>query len=637
MARGMARLRYWLIMLARMLAVAGLLFAISRPMAGGWLGFTTGGAPETTLILLDRSVSMEAHARGTQVSKRQTAIRKLAELLENTGQNTQIVLFDSGTPEHRVLDTATDLTDIPQTSPSDSAADIPALLERATEYISNNESGRTDIWICSDLQRSDWDARGGRWESCRRQLKQHDGVHVYLLAYAEPPPDDLAVSVSGVHRRVSGDGAELLMDIRVTRTRATDAPIDVPLSLVVDGARSTLNISMVGTEFVRNGHAIPIDEESKTGWGRIELPADSNPSDNIYRFVYAEPPVQKTLIVSDNEEAGQYFRLAASTATDASQLAQAEVIKSNQVPAVDWAEPALVIWQAPIPEGAVALQLEEFVATGRCVIFFPPATPSNATLFGCRWNEWHANNVAIPTGRWRTETDLLANSRSGSPLPLGDVNVFRYCDLETERASVLASLDGGAELLVRALSDAGAVWFFSSSPDSRSSSLIDNGIVFYIMIQRALARGTSAMGNARHIVCGTPTAADAASWSPLDELSRQVFPSARSHRAGLYAKDRRHMALNRPLSEDSIVMTENAVVESLFAGLEFTRLDDSAASSASLASEVWRVFLIGMIVALLTESLLSLPHRSTASSSPSAKAAFAARQRSTSKPAEAAS
>ena len=58
MARGMARLRYILILAARMLALAGLIFAISRPMSGGWLGLTTSGAPELTVVILDRSVSM---------------------------------------------------------------------------------------------------------------------------------------------------------------------------------------------------------------------------------------------------------------------------------------------------------------------------------------------------------------------------------------------------------------------------------------------------------------------------------------------------------------------------------------------------------------------------------------------------
>src|SRR6478752_225648 len=55
MSRGYARLRQWLIMAFRMLAIAGLTFAVSRPLAGGWLGLAGGGRADTTLILLDRS------------------------------------------------------------------------------------------------------------------------------------------------------------------------------------------------------------------------------------------------------------------------------------------------------------------------------------------------------------------------------------------------------------------------------------------------------------------------------------------------------------------------------------------------------------------------------------------------------
>src|SRR3954471_7400600 len=53
MSRGYARLRQWLIMACRMLAVAGLVFVISRPLAGGWLGLTAGGRADTSIILLD--------------------------------------------------------------------------------------------------------------------------------------------------------------------------------------------------------------------------------------------------------------------------------------------------------------------------------------------------------------------------------------------------------------------------------------------------------------------------------------------------------------------------------------------------------------------------------------------------------
>src|ERR1700681_4268638 len=59
MSRGYARLRQWLIMAARMLAIAGLVLAVSRPLTGGWLGLVAGGRADTTIVLLDRSPSME--------------------------------------------------------------------------------------------------------------------------------------------------------------------------------------------------------------------------------------------------------------------------------------------------------------------------------------------------------------------------------------------------------------------------------------------------------------------------------------------------------------------------------------------------------------------------------------------------
>ena len=76
MNKGMARLRYVLIMLLRMLAIAVLVFAVSRPLATGSLGSLGMGKPDATLVLLDRSASMECQDLQTGESKRPTALRK---------------------------------------------------------------------------------------------------------------------------------------------------------------------------------------------------------------------------------------------------------------------------------------------------------------------------------------------------------------------------------------------------------------------------------------------------------------------------------------------------------------------------------------------------------------------------------
>src|SRR5438874_11821213 len=65
MSRGYAKLRQLLILLFRMLAIAGLILAVSRPLMTGWIGRVVSGRPDTTIILVDRSPSMRQQSPGT--------------------------------------------------------------------------------------------------------------------------------------------------------------------------------------------------------------------------------------------------------------------------------------------------------------------------------------------------------------------------------------------------------------------------------------------------------------------------------------------------------------------------------------------------------------------------------------------
>src|SRR5438445_4785125 len=65
MSRGYARLRQILILLFRVLAIAALILAVSRPLTSGWIGRVAGGRPDATIIILDRSPSMRQQDPGT--------------------------------------------------------------------------------------------------------------------------------------------------------------------------------------------------------------------------------------------------------------------------------------------------------------------------------------------------------------------------------------------------------------------------------------------------------------------------------------------------------------------------------------------------------------------------------------------
>jgi len=611
MARGMARLRYWLIMLARMLAVAGLIFAVARPMAAGWLGFTAGGAPELTIVLLDRSASMEWTDPVTGMSRRVSALQKLSELLARFESDTRIVLFDSASQGHHELTDAAALLSLPETEPTHASADIPRLLQAAADYIVSNRSGRTDIWLCTDLQRNDWKPSDGRWETLRTQLLDRSGVRMYVLNSDRPETDNLAVRVDGIHRRDSDSGAELVMDIRVTSHRPVTEPRRIPLSLTIDGAASVLELELTDREVTRNGHTIPIPREQLRGWGRVSLPHDANVVDNEFVFVYSEPAVHKTTIVAEDPNVESALTLVAESGAQRELNYSSAAFPVSMVNSLPLEDSGLLLWQAPLPTGAVADQIQSFVQSGRSVIFFPPDRVDSNEFEGAVWGSWSTpeDSDAFRIARWKTDGDLWANTLSGTPLPVGQLQVSRVCELNHPAAVSLAALQKGPSLLSRIGTDRGGIWFCGTWPGEQSSNLLENGIALYVMIHRALSAGAAALNQADQRDCANVPPEETRDWVPANPDSTGVPPSRRSLQNGVYRIGDRLLALNRPAGEDlDDRLTDDELRDSLD-GFDYVVIENEAGSTDALASEIWRTFLVLMIAALIAETVLCMPAR----------------------------
>ena len=132
MNRGYAKIRQWLILTLRALVIAALVIAIGRPIASGLLGGSiagsiTGRGPANTIVLLDRSPSMQASSDGTSRAKLETGIAQVAEALGTLGTQ-RLVLIESNTLKPHELASPAELLELPETSPSDASADVPAML-----------------------------------------------------------------------------------------------------------------------------------------------------------------------------------------------------------------------------------------------------------------------------------------------------------------------------------------------------------------------------------------------------------------------------------------------------------------------------------------------------------------------------
>ena len=609
LSRGMDRLRFWLIMSARMLALAALIFAVGRPLASGWLGATIGGRPDTVILLLDRSASMEQQGASGR-SKRETGVRKLVELTRAYGAGTRLVLVES--TEHRALEIpeTSDLLQLPSVGRTSARADIAGMLEATLIYMEASETGQTDIWICSDLRAGDWQPDDGRWADLRRELEARDGTRICLLSYPQPPSDNLAVSVTGARRRDTATHRELVLDFQLHSESPARQVRSVEVELVVNGARSVLPVEMVGAEQHVDGHVIPLDAFADEGWGRVALPGDENPADDVCYFVFSEPPDQHTLVVSDDPRQASLLELVATAPRDRALSYGTTVVTPGAAAAADWDRACLVLWQGPLPSGIARAELEQHVARGRPVIFFPPEYEDSATCFGVRWGTWvdAFSDASTKVIGWRGDSDLLRNTESGAALPLDEISVHRYRQI-VDGGITLARLDGGAPLLTRVPTDAGAVYFCATLPDASHSNLAENGVVYYAAVQRALTSGAGTQGRSRHLLAGSTAARELASGERLSDPIPTVTQSAAAFHAGAWRVGDELRAIQRPPGESESAVVDSATLARLFAGLDFREVQDDLASPAPLASEVWYAFLLAMALALIAEAWLCLPDR----------------------------
>jgi len=599
-------------MALRMLAVAAVILAVGRPLSRGWLALAAGGRPDSAIVILDRSPSMQAVAAAGGASKLDTGRRQLAASLATLRAGRVMVVSDPARGPEEVASPEA-IVELATAGPAAAAADLPALLQTAYEFIRENAAGTTEIWICSDQRGNDWKPDDGGWTGIREALaKLPQQVRVQLLSYATPAKGNVAVRVPSVRLETLGRDRRLVVTVTVTRQEDAERTT-IPVRFEIGGVSTSVDVELAGREAVLKNHVIPLERSAATkGFGMVSIPADADLADNQFFFVYDEPPPRRSLVVAEDPAAGRVLELVAAIAPDKA-AAPVDLVPPGGLPAAAWDSAAAILWQGPLPEGRDAELVRSFLDRGGQVVFFPPERVSTVEFAGCAWGEWTEHAKPVAAESWRTDQDLLANTLAGSALPLGDVEVRRSCSLAGDLVP-LASLPGAAPLVARSSHD-DRVTFVATTPAPRDSSLAAEGIVLYALVQRAIDRGLASLGDARQADAG-PTAAATASacgtgWTRLAGATGSPSTEAGLH-AGVFACGERLVAVNRPPAEDSAVAVADERIDGLFRGLSFTRITGTAGDTTSLVQEIWRAFLIAMLVALVGEGLLSLPRPASA-------------------------
>jgi hypothetical protein len=607
-----SRLRHWLILACRTLAVACFAYALARPLLGGWLGTTLGGRADAVLILFDRSASMESLDPKRRLPKREEGLRLLAAAGQSVGA-TRYILIDSATLMPQAVANPEALAGMSLTRATDTAADWPALFRTAGEWLLKNQPGRADIWVVSDLQQSNWQPEGGAWPSLAAKLAGiSPRVRVRVLALPAAPVQNRALNLRLARTHRSGAKSSLQVAFNCLQTQSGVAT-KVPVAMNLGGQRTVADFESRGA---RDSWSRSLAIKPGLGWGFWELPADDNLRDNRSYFVYGGEAPLLGIVAADHPLAGRMLQLAVAPVN--SPQRSADLVAPEKPLALAGQTLGLIVWQGTLPAGATAAQLRRFASEGGAVLFLPPsvavpgAVATNA-LNELAWGEIQKteNNKPFRVTFWEEQEGPLEKTADGRSLPVAQLAVTRRAALALPALTArepgwltLASFVDGKPFLARRAVGRGAFFACATLPAPDWSDL-DDGRVLVPMIQRMLEQGAARFSPAEVAVCGE--------WKPAapEDIWSAVEPAGRAEpltQAGVYRCGQRWLALNRPAAEDVFEPLSSAQVRDLLPGVDATVTEDhvSTETGSATPSEVWPLFVLLGVLFLLAEAWLTL-------------------------------
>jgi hypothetical protein len=648
MSSGYTKLRQWLILAMRTLALLAMVMFTARPLTSGLLALLGGDANRVAIVILDRSPSMEETPSGANATKLQQGIDQLGETFKTLGIQ-RIVELDPLTDKPEEFASVSQWLRATPRQAWSATSDIPSLLEKALLYAKNNPSGNTMVWLCSDMRDSDWRSQDGRWKAIQdgfRSIAQQ--VRFSILDLSESSTSNRSLRITDVHRVETDNGPELSISFRIDKQfssgsdssaqASTDSPANspsepVPVEITVGDNRSIVQVEFQGNTAQLADYRIPLEKGvpsnpdfSSQGWGSVRLPADTNPSDDIEYFVFERSPKRRTVIVSQTPELVQAIELCASISPQQAVECEVESAVVDQFESIDLGNVAMIVWQENLPTGKALETLNRFVSTGGQLLILPPENADGSEAFGVRWGAWESlqegqenapieNQTAAEAQRnrlariaqWQNDSQLLSNTLSGAPLPLGQLGIRRLCKLDGTFEALASLPDGKAFLATAPLSaqDPTPITLCASTPADRDSTLAGDGVVLYVTIQRMLSAGAQRVGTTKNASAGTEhRSVDATSKLILGGDS--ALSSEFAMHSGVYRNDSNLVALHRDTQEDSLRSIDSQNLGRMFGDLPWAKIE-AGKRATSLVQEIWRWFVVAMLGALLIEAVLCLP------------------------------
>lgn len=357
--RAKDRLRDWLVLLLRTLAIGLLAMALARP----WLdqSNTIREIPQEAtarVIVLDISQSMGTNVGGSNYLQRAQAIA-IRYLESSTDLHANVVLAGAK-PRSEFATVSTNMSalkDFVRTADVvHEAANVKAAMLLANSMLTKSSGKKLELVVVSDFQRSNWS---------NLYLNEIDKeIRVQLESVSMPNVGNIAISRCQPKARVTA-GNEYVIEVDVANF--SDEDVSIPLSLELGNQSSEVRaaVKAQSTETFNIRQTAP-SPQWLSGWATLKKHVDALASDNarpISLRIEKSPRIallQRSNGINASNEGSFYLEQALQVVLDDTQAdSRLMQIAIDEQPNYDWLDADIYLLNKP---GALDSELTKFMA-----------------------------------------------------------------------------------------------------------------------------------------------------------------------------------------------------------------------------------------------------------------------------------
>ena len=362
------RIKEWLLLALRMLAIACLVLAFAQPTLTSSLGGAAGTAPTTHVVVVDNSLSMAADGEGGSYFDQ--AVQHAQGVLDAVEEGDEVLLWPTVRTEERrpkpVSNAGVARQALAELEPQAGGAPLAQALERAAQAASESDLPQTALYVASDFQAS---TLGDSLETALP-----DGLPVQLLPVDTRRQSNVGIADVTVTSRIAEAGQPVQLEATLVN-HGPDPLNDYVASVYLAGERVAQATTTLepGLNTTVSFTVTP----QERGWlgGAVATEDDDFPADDRHHFTLHVPEERRVLRVRGEGQDSRYVDLALSSEMIDDRIA----LQATSIPEQDLASTELGQYDAVLLVGPRSLSsgeveaLARYVNRGGGLLLFPNA------------------------------------------------------------------------------------------------------------------------------------------------------------------------------------------------------------------------------------------------------------------------